>query len=278
VLELKSASTATTIFDFDSTSLTPLNLLIANMTLRGPKAVGGIRLKSARRCILANLVIHDMTGDAVCIESVDGENRDAAFLGAEGVYIENNTIVNCRRGITVERVPKSQNARAGFRSDGKLEFHPSRVENNIVVFGHALGEGAAHGIRIGSSSGDADQQCLAWNPFTNPFGDDPDQTGNPWVPVKYNWVWREGASTGAFVGADWYFSGYGGASNRQYDEIYANPGLTPDFRLLPSSPGKRAGNSYKIDLIKQDGKWMGMRRSVGAFESQESSDYTVLLN
>jgi hypothetical protein len=205
-----------------------------------------------------------------------GAGDDPAFWHAEGVYIENNTIVNCQRGITVERVPKSQNARAGFRSDGKLEFYPSRVENNIVVFGHALGEGAAHGIRIGSSSGDADEQCLAWNPFTNPFGDDPDQTGNPWVPVKYNWVWNPNSSDNAYRGASWYESDYEEQfPDRVFGEKFKDPDLDASFHLTSTSPARKSGNAYKIDVVKNQAGWYAMRRSLGAFKSPNTGDYCV---
>jgi hypothetical protein len=264
------------VFDFSATTVH--DLIISNMTICGPKAISGVKVASARRCILANLVIHDMKGDAIRIESVFGVTwDDPAFWHAEGVYIENNTIVNCQRGITVERVPKSQNAQEGFRSDGKLELHPSRVENNIVVFGHALGEGAAHGIRIGSSSGDADQQCLAWNPFTNPFGDDPEQTGNPWVPVKYNWVWREGSDVDAFTGTTWYSYYYRVSQEIDHQELFADPQLGGDYHLQTNSPAIRAGNPYRIDAVKKSGKWYGMRRSLGAFKSDTLSDYDILL-
>ena len=286
VLQLKSSATRSVIFDLSAgmdNAWSYRHIVIGNMTLSGPKASSGIVIGQAYGCTLGNLVIKDMKGDAILIDSVRSESgqgwREPFFIKKDGMHIENNTIVNCQRGITINKVNASECAMSGVTNDGKRVFCPSRVENNIVVFGHALGEGAAHGIRIGSSSGDADQQCLAWNPFTNPFGDDPDQTGNPWVPVKYNWVWGDSAtSPTAFMGTNWYRNSYRISDEVDHQERFQDPQMQVNYRLHDGSPASTAGCLYRLDVLKKaDGFYYGKRRGLGAFESSNPDVYSIQL-
>jgi len=260
VLTPKANPAQTTLIDLTSWGRSVIRLTVGNMTLRGARR--GIAIADAFDCHLGGLVIQNMAEDAIWVGVVRGW----------GLFVQNNTIMDCAKGITVAQV--FQNGEQGVTWDGPSapradtfrDCYPSSIENNIVT------EYTTYGIQIGNGSGSA----RAWSPFDNPFGDtpypdspnQPPPKGNPIIPVGYNLVYRTGSNTQAFTGDAWYHTQYEDSvpGNRKYGELRANPLLAADGRLTDSSPAIAEGDPYYIDRIEQTVGVAGiMPRSLGAF-------------
>lgn len=235
------------LFQLDSTESRARGVSISNMTLAD--APTAIHVRYCHGVHLSNLVIRDMSEYGIRVNEVY----------EEGLFVVNNTIVNCRRGITVEKVHGDMARQFG---DTRY-FRSSAVENNIIY------EYTDYGIMIGQSTGTNEQQAQAWNPFLdNPLGE-----GNPWIPVRNNWVWGEAGRAFAFEGALWYKNDYGTSDNREHGERFSNAGLDSNYHLSSGSAAKEAGSEYRLDVVKKEDGYYAMRRSLGAFPWDDEQAY-----
>jgi hypothetical protein len=260
------------------------DIVVGNMTLDGDgsRATWGIEVNShdgaatctVTNCRFGNLVVHHTSQGGIRVAAVNSE-----------LHIVNNTIAYCPKGIAVDSVKTDAMWGGGGemfpRNGQKKYYNVSAVENNIVY------EYTHYGIKIGQSTGTNEQQAQAWNPLADnhPYGEP-----NPIVPVKYNCVWNSTGQGTPFEGTQWYRSGYGSPSNRVHGETSQNPLLDENNGYLPAvesngegsyqrlnnisptnDPILGKGNPYKIDTVKSDGNYYGMRRSMGAYEVRDTS-------
>jgi hypothetical protein len=241
------------LFQLDSGSSRAFNVSISNMTLAD--APTAIHVRYCHGVHLSNLVIRDMSEYGIRVNEVcEG-----------GLFVVNNTLVNCRRGITVEKVHGDMAKQFG----DTRHFRSCAVENNIIY------EYTDYGIMIGQSTGTNEQQAQAWNPLAdNPLGE-----GNPIIPVRNNWVWGDSAtSPTAFMGTNWYRNTYRLSDEVDHQERFQDPQIQVNYKLQDGSPASTAGSLYRLDVLKKaDGFYYGKRRGLGAFESSNPDVYNIQL-
>lgn len=284
---LQADDSAVVLLNFTNAHSAASRLVVGNMTLDG--GLRAIDINMCSEAHLGNLVIRNMSDGGIRIRNVYWN----------GLFISNNTIVNCNKGITVERVDDSN----AIQSHSFRVYSPSCVENNIVA------DCASWGIKIGGNN-----SARAWNPFSNAYGSN--SGGNPLVPLRNNLAWKCGSTTDSsqsFLGDDWYSSAIPVGGENLYGPIslsstptidtryaiinghdtileivkdplfvsytYSGSNTNPDFHLQDGSPALAAGNPMRLDIKVIDGCHYAMRRSIGAFEARkETGLYSMCLD